>query len=102
MHSGKRLEEEDVSASRANTTREWNSVDRTEDPAEFIRYVDMANAEDVIQAYKRRMRDLLEPLTGARILDVGCGTGDDACAIARLVGSSGEVVGVDTSEAMVA
>ncbi len=89
-------------ASRASSTREWKSVDRTEDPADFVRYLDAANAEDVIQAYKRRMRDLLEPLAGARILDAGCGTGDDACAIARLVGPSGKVVGLDNSETMVA
>src|SRR5829696_5609751 len=99
---GQTPREDDVSASRASTTRKWKDVDRTEDPADFIRYLDVANAEDVIRAYKSRMRDLLEPLAGARILDAGCGTGDDACAIARLVGPSGAVVGLDTSEAMVA
>ena len=90
-----------MSASRANSTREWESVDRTEDPADFIRYLDVANAEDVIRAYKRRIGDLLEPLAGARILDAGCGTGDDARAIARRVGPSGSVVGLDSSETMV-
>ena len=39
----------------------------------------------------------LEP--GMRVLDVGCGAGDVALLAARLVGSAGEVVGVDTDGA---
>ena len=34
-------------------------------------------------------------LVGARVLDLGCGTGRDVYALAQLVGASGEVVGVD-------
>ncbi len=45
---------------------------------------------------RRRLRRLLAPLTGnERALDVGCGTGAFAYALAPLVG---EVVGVDSSE----
>ena len=47
-----------------------------------------------------RLRRLLAPLTGnERALDVGCGTGAFAYALAPLVG---EVVGVDSSEEYVA
>jgi ubiquinone/menaquinone biosynthesis C-methylase UbiE len=38
----------------------------------------------------------IEP--GMRCLDVGCGGGDVALALARLVGPEGEVVGVDLDE----
>jgi SAM-dependent methyltransferase len=34
---------------------------------------------------------------GMRVLDVGCGVGDVSLLLAELVGSSGEVVGVDTN-----
>jgi SAM-dependent methyltransferase len=34
---------------------------------------------------------------GMRVLDVGCGAGDVSLLVAELVGSSGEVVGVDTN-----
>src|SRR5262245_65510257 len=34
---------------------------------------------------------------GMRVLDVGCGAGDVAFAVARIVGPSGAVVGVDRS-----
>lgn len=36
-----------------------------------------------------------ELLSGRRVLDLGCGSGRDVYALAQLVGSTGEVVGVD-------
>jgi SAM-dependent methyltransferase len=39
---------------------------------------------------------------GVAVLDLGCGTGADVVDIARRVGPSGAVTGVDVSEAMVA
>jgi len=55
----------------------------------------------------------LEPLTtaliaraavqpGERVVDIGCGCGDTTLALARLVGASGHVLGIDVSEAMLA
>jgi SAM-dependent methyltransferase len=40
---------------------------------------------------------LVPPRPGERVLDVGCGFGDTALRIASLVGSSGEVLGVDAA-----
>ena len=39
---------------------------------------------------------------GARILDLGCGAGLDSLILARRVGATGRVVGIDFSEAMLA
>jgi ubiquinone/menaquinone biosynthesis C-methylase UbiE len=39
---------------------------------------------------------------GSRVLDVGCGTGSTTLAVARALGSSGESVGIDISEPMLA
>ncbi len=38
--------------------------------------------------------------TGEHVIDIGCGTGDTLLAIARVVGSSGAVLGVDVSVPM--
>jgi enediyne biosynthesis protein CalE5 len=39
---------------------------------------------------------------GQRVLDVGCGTGDPALAVAQWVGPRGRVLGIDNSPAMLA
>ncbi|MDA3932867.1 MAG: methyltransferase domain-containing protein [Gammaproteobacteria bacterium] len=41
-------------------------------------------------------------LEGARILDLGCGTGRDCYVLAQLAGSEGSVIGVDMTEAQLA
>ena len=38
-----------------------------------------------------------EALEGARILDLGCGSGQDVYVLAQLTGPSGHVVGVDAT-----
>ena len=38
----------------------------------------------------------------ARVLDCGCGVGDDVRAIAARVGEGGEAIGIDTNEALIA
>ena len=66
------------------------------DPVELRRALQAERHVDL----ETRLRRLLAPLTGAeRAVDVGCGTGALAYALAPLVG---EVVGVDSSEAYLA
>lgn len=80
----------------------FGSIDQTADAAYFIRFLDTAAAEPSFQAYKRRTTELLEARPGKRLLEVACGTGDDARALARLVDPGGQVVAIDYSEAMIA
>ena len=44
--------------------------------------------------------EVLNPQSGERILDAGCGTGSAMMAIAKSVGENGEAVGIDLSEDM--
>lgn len=53
-------------------------------------------------AYKRRSVEMLEPFPGMRVLDAGCGAGDDARVLAGLAGPEGRVLGLDHSADMVA
>jgi ubiquinone/menaquinone biosynthesis C-methylase UbiE len=81
---------------------EFADVDSAADRGYFINYLDRVNELQMVTQYKRLTYALLEPGDGARLLDVGCGTGDDVRALAERVGSVGRVVGVDVSESMVA
>jgi ubiquinone/menaquinone biosynthesis C-methylase UbiE len=78
----------------------FRNVDQTAAPETFIHYLDAATAQ--IQAWKQHSFELLEVKPGAQLLDVGCGTGDDVQALGRMVGATGRVIGIDTSETLVA
>jgi SAM-dependent methyltransferase len=54
-----------------------------------------------VRAAKRESFALLEASAGQRLLDLGCGHGEDARELARTVGESGEVVGIDKSEVLI-
>ena len=84
------------------TVERFTRVDATADPKFFVRFVDAANEMASVQGCKRRIEAMLQPRVGQRIVDLGCGTGDDARALARLVAPRGQVIGVDNSEVMLA
>ena len=86
---------------QAATVERFTRVDATVDPKFFVRFVDMANQMASVQACKRRMEALLQPRVGQRILDLGCGTGDDARALARLTCPAARS-SADNSEVMLA
>lgn len=60
------------------------------------------NAHAGYQEYKRKTFEYLHLEPGMRVIDIGCGLGDDAAAIARTVSPKGEVVGIDVSRDMIA
>jgi ubiquinone/menaquinone biosynthesis C-methylase UbiE len=67
----------------------------------FIRFLDAGNALSDIKSIKQIMIERLELRPGSSLLDLGCGTGDDAVELARMVGATGTVVGADISTAMI-
>jgi ubiquinone/menaquinone biosynthesis C-methylase UbiE len=79
----------------------WD-VDSARDPQAYVRFLDRAGARPHIQELREQSYELLEARPGLRLLDAGCGVGDDARALARLVIPGGSVVGLDGSAVMVA
>jgi SAM-dependent methyltransferase len=66
-------------------------------------WVAMQERMDVqIGAHGERALRVLGAQPGERVLDVGCGCGDTALAIARAVGPGGRVLGLDISAPMLA
>src|SRR5262245_7974682 len=80
----------------------FTTVDNAADASWFIAFTDRVNATPVSLEVRQAMIDALRPLTGRRVLDIGCGPGENARELASHAGPSGTVVGADVSEAMLA
>ncbi|MCK8514795.1 methyltransferase domain-containing protein [Methylonatrum kenyense] len=68
----------------------------------FVRRVLSGIHPEVLSRYYGCGLVVPEVLEGARILDLGCGSGRDCYALSKLVGEHGEVVGVDMTEEQLA
>jgi ubiquinone/menaquinone biosynthesis C-methylase UbiE len=83
-------------------TQGFTKVDQAADPRFFIEFLDARKTIEGEREVKELILEMLNLQPGARVLDVGCGTGDDARELAERVQSSGKVIGIDLSEALVA
>ena len=88
-----------VSEARPGIHRGFRDVDAQARSQDFTAYLQRVAAQMVDE--KSAMQDLLEPAVGQRLLDVGCGVGDDVRSLARRVAPTGSVVGVDMSGSMI-
>jgi ubiquinone/menaquinone biosynthesis C-methylase UbiE len=79
----------------------FQKVDRAEDFAVFSSCLTLVDSLPFFVECKHESYGLLGASPGRRILDVGCGLGSDAAALATLVAPGGSVVGVDGSRAMI-
>lgn len=81
--------------------RAYRDVDAAHDPATLSRELDGIASVATLAAAKQRSLELLELRPGGAVLDVGCGNGPELSDLARIVGSSGRVVGLDRSAALI-
>jgi ubiquinone/menaquinone biosynthesis C-methylase UbiE len=79
----------------------FSQVDAAPEAAALIAALDDQASLPAIQRLRAAAAALLRPRLGARLLDVGCGTGEVVRALAGLVGTHGSVVGVEPSATMV-
>lgn len=89
-----------------NTTRIDSAFAQVDEvPADLqvlmVDYLERLAALPGIQRVRRVARAALGVHGGQQLLDAGCGLGEEARELARLVGPAGEVTAVDLSEAMV-
>lgn len=68
----------------------------------LVEIMDATGQWDATRALRQWERRHLALAQGERLLDVGCGTGDAALALAHDLGSRGALVGVDVSAEMLA
>jgi ubiquinone/menaquinone biosynthesis C-methylase UbiE len=86
---------------RHGDVTQFAKVDLTPDARFFVDFMDVANAQPDRRLLKSVIAQRLSLSPGAGVLDVGCGTGDDARALASLVGPDGQVIGIDASKTMI-
>src|SRR5262249_29570026 len=79
----------------------FQDVDRAADFAVFSGCLTLVQSMPFFGECKRASYGLLGASPGRRVLDVGCGLGVRAAAMAGLVARGGAVVGVDGSRAMI-
>jgi ubiquinone/menaquinone biosynthesis C-methylase UbiE len=72
--------------------REFRNVDAADDPARFAAYLDAVAVQ--LREHKQASYNMLELRPGDVVLEVGCGTGDDARALTTQVAPGGRVVGI--------
>lgn len=90
-----------MTGSKQDCVSGYSHIDRTAEPLQYVRKLDERAKSNLWQSIKSRMLDLLEVRQGMSVIDVGCGTGNDVRDLAYVVGTSGRVVGVDASRAMI-
>ena len=86
---------------RAAGPRGFSGVDQSGEPDRFVQYLDTALTLPAFAEWKRRVLERTRVRRGLRVLDVGCGTGEDSVVLAQAVGDEGFVLGVDISQTMI-
>jgi ubiquinone/menaquinone biosynthesis C-methylase UbiE len=79
----------------------FQSVDAASDFEIFSRCLTLIDSLPFFAECKRESYDLLAATPGSGILEVGCGLGDDAAALAGRVEPGGSVLAIDGSQVMV-
>jgi len=78
----------------------YDRVDDDENVSFHVATMEMTSRWRSIRRLRAWERERLGLRAGARLLDLGCGLGDVAVALAEDLGPTGEVVGIDASAAM--
>ncbi len=80
---------------------QFSHVDLAAEPDMLVEILDQQRARPFFRSLRQKTYERLDVRPGDHVLDVGCGTGDDAQELAALVAPDGVVVGVDLSTVMI-
>jgi ubiquinone/menaquinone biosynthesis C-methylase UbiE len=79
---------------------DFQNVDRADTVQRFAQCLRLQQSLEFCRRYKAKTFELMQLGPGSAALDVGCGTGEDAVALAKIVGPAGRVTAVDRSRAL--
>ena len=81
---------------------QFAKLDKSDNPRYFIDFLDMVDRIPQLPEARRLTYAAMGIGSGSYMLDVGCGHGTAVMEMAKLVGESGRVDGVDLSDVMIA
>ena len=79
----------------------YREIDAQADPLRFIEALEVRGRTPAQRRLRRRFLRFMRVPVGARVLEVGCGTGVIVRDLAGMVGPRGRVVGVDRSRSLI-
>ena len=79
----------------------FSNLDNSLDADYLIHSMDVMMSLESIRAIKKRALSAMNLQTGDKVLEIGCGHGEDAEALGKLVGKTGSVLAVDLSSRMI-
>jgi SAM-dependent methyltransferase len=82
---------------RPSTWSAFRDLDASEDIETAVKWLGQVAEIPPVREGKRRSYELLDVGPGDRVLDVGCGRGDDVLALSQLIAPGGRAIGIDSS-----
>ena len=76
----------------------WSSIDYCTRQEFSGRLMDLKRTEKLFDPVQTNLIEMLAPMSGERIADIGCGYGNTLFQISRLMSNGGLVMGVDNSK----
>ena len=83
-------------------SKTWQPEYLRQHATEQAKYLDKVAASDIVRHVAERAMELLALAAGAKVLELGCGSGVFLPRLAKAVGAEGRVVGVDHSPDLIA
>jgi len=79
----------------------FSRVDSSHNPSVFLSCLQILSSLPYFQDYKKKSFQLLDLNADSKILEIGCGLGQDAITLSRLTGKKSMVVACDSSMMMI-
>lgn len=80
---------------------QWSEIDQASEPESFVQFMDRVRPNEDDPAQYGNLFEQLAAQPGEYVLDIGCGTGGAARALAHQVKGINRVIGVDNSRLMI-
>jgi ubiquinone/menaquinone biosynthesis C-methylase UbiE len=79
---------------------DFQDLDNSHNVQNFVQCLELQQSLDLYKYYKQKTFEKMQLKPGDSVLEVGCGTGNDALLLTNYLGEMGKVTAVDRSQSM--